>query len=92
MLIEIPETFILGGRFFCLADRRLARGKKAGQDSFLDQWYQQERFVWHEGYGPAVATNFMEQYGEDIELMKEIHLTHYRTSINWARFLPTMRS
>ncbi len=85
MLIEIPETFILGAASSAWQTEGW-RGKKAGQDSFLDQWYQQERFVWHEGYGPAVATNFMEQYGEDIELMKEIHLTHYRTSINWARF------
>lgn len=85
MLIEIPETFILGAASSAWQTEGW-QGKKAGQDSFLDQWYQQERFVWHEGYGPAVATNFMEQYGEDIELMKEIHLTHYRTSINWARF------
>lgn len=28
----------------------------------------------------------MQQYQEDIDLMKEINLTHYRTSINWARF------
>lgn len=28
----------------------------------------------------------MEQYQEDVDLMKEIHLTHYRTSINWSRF------
>jgi beta-glucosidase len=28
----------------------------------------------------------MERYQDDIQLMKEIHLTHYRTSINWARF------
>ena len=40
----------------------------------------------HDGYGPAVATDFMEKYPSDIEMMKKIKLTHYRTSINWARF------
>src|SRR5690606_23833735 len=62
------------------------KGKKEGQDSYLDTWYKNERHVWHEGYGPGVATNFYERYGEDVAYMKEIGLTHYRTSINWARF------
>jgi 6-phospho-beta-glucosidase len=85
MIIDIPETFILGAASSAWQTEGW-QGKKAGQNSFLDQWYQEERFVWHKGYGPAVATNFMEQYQEDIALMKEIHLTHYRTSINWSRF------
>ncbi len=68
-----------------MANGRLER-KKEGQDSFIDSWYKNEHFVWHNGYGPAVATNFMEQYQQDVDLMKSIHLTHYRTSINWARF------
>ncbi|MBM7691753.1 beta-glucosidase/6-phospho-beta-glucosidase/beta-galactosidase [Peribacillus deserti] len=48
---------------------------------------QKNRHVWHNGYGPAVATNFYHRYKEDIALMREIGLTHFRTSINWSRFL-----
>ncbi|MFV0557470.1 MAG: glycoside hydrolase family 1 protein [Enterococcus sp.] len=85
MNIKIPENFILGAASSAWQTEGW-QGKKEGQDSFLDSWYKNEKFVWHNGYGPAVATNFMEKYPEDVALMKEIHLTHYRTSINWARF------
>lgn len=85
MLMELPKNFIIGAASSAWQTEGW-QGKKAGQDSFIDQWYKEERFVWHNGYGPAVATNFMEEYEEDIRLMKEVHLTHYRTSINWSRF------
>lgn len=82
---QIPENFVLGAASSAWQTEGWI-GKKASQDSYLDQWYKKERFVWHEGYGPAVATNFMERYQEDIDYMKKIGLTHYRTSINWSRF------
>lgn len=85
MKLKIPNKFILGAASSAWQTEGW-KGKKAGQDSFLDAWYENETFVWHEGYGPAVATDFMEKSSIDIELMEEIHLTHYRTSINWARF------
>ena len=85
MKITIPENFILGAASSAWQTEGW-KGKKEGQDSFIDSWYKNEYFVWHNGYGPAVATNFMEQYQQDVDLMKSIHLTHYRTSINWARF------
>lgn len=85
MKLSIPENFILGAASSAWQTEGW-KGKKEGQDSYLDEWYKKEKFVWHNGYGPAVATNFMEKYQEDIDLMKEIGLTHYRTSINWARF------
>lgn len=84
-MVKIPETFILGAASSAWQTEGW-QGKKEGQDSYLDRWYKEERFVWHNGYGPAVATNFMEKFSEDVELMQEVHLTHYRTSINWARF------
>lgn len=85
MKIKIPENFVLGAASSAWQTEGWV-GKKEGQDSFIDSWYKNENFVWHEGYGPAVATNFMEKYQDDIDLMKEIQLTHYRTSINWSRF------
>lgn len=45
-----------------------------------------DRHVWHNGYGPAVATDFINRFREDVALMKQAGLTHYRTSINWSRF------
>lgn len=81
----IPENFILGAGSSAWQTEGW-QGKNEGQDSYLDAWYKKENFVWHEGYGPAVATNFMEKYQDDIDHMQAIGLTHYRTSINWSRF------
>lgn len=85
MKIRIPENFILGAAASAWQTEGWV-GKKPGQDSFLDKWYQEEPFVWHAGQGPNIATNFMEKYQDDIALMSEIGITHYRTSINWSRF------
>ncbi|WP_091496485.1 glycoside hydrolase family 1 protein [Amphibacillus marinus] len=84
--IKIPEDFILGAAVSAWQTEGWS-GKKEGQDSFLDLWYKNAQHVWHNGYGPAGATDFYNRYQEDVALMKEIGLTHFRTSINWSRFL-----
>lgn len=85
MKINIPKDFLIGAASSAWQTEGW-KGKKEGQDSYLDSWYKNEPNVWHNGYGPAVATNFMEQYQQDVDLMQEIHLNAYRTSINWSRF------
>ncbi|STW46566.1 beta-glucosidase [Klebsiella pneumoniae] len=50
-------------------------GKKPGQDSWPDLWYKNDRHVWHNGYGPAVATDFINRFQEDVQLMKLAGLT-----------------
>ncbi|SNY64949.1 glycoside hydrolase family 1 protein [Enterobacter sp. CC120223-11] len=84
--IAIPQEFILGAAASAWQTEGW-RGKKEGQDSWPDLWYKNDRHVWHNGYGPAVATDFINRFREDVALMKEAGLTHYRTSINWSRFL-----
>ncbi|SER34288.1 beta-glucosidase [Gracilibacillus ureilyticus] len=84
--ITIPEDFMLGAAVSAWQTEGWS-GKKDTQDSYLDLWYKENKNVWHNGYGPAVATDFRNRYKEDIALMKEIGLSHFRTSINWSRFL-----
>jgi beta-glucosidase len=84
--LTIPPTFILGAAASAWQTEGWS-GKKDGQDSWPDLWYKNDRQVWHEGYGPAVATDFYHRFREDVQLMKQAGLTHYRTSINWSRFL-----
>lgn len=84
--VSIPQDFILGAAASAWQTEGWS-GKKPGQDSYLDAWYQHDRHVWHNGYGPAGATDFINRYQEDVALMKAAGLTHYRTSINWSRFL-----
>ncbi|WP_026702638.1 glycoside hydrolase family 1 protein [Salibacterium aidingense] len=83
---QLPDNFIIGAALSAWQSEGWS-GKKEHQDSYLDLWYKNNKHVWHDGYGPAVATNFRNRYKEDIEYMKEIGLTHFRTSINWSRFL-----
>ncbi|MDQ0973375.1 beta-glucosidase/6-phospho-beta-glucosidase/beta-galactosidase [Neobacillus niacini] len=85
-IMKIPRNFILGAAASAWQTEGWA-GKKTKQDSYLDLWYKNNKHVWHNGYGPAIATDFYHRFKEDIVLMKEIGLTHYRTSINWSRFL-----
>ena len=84
--IAIPQDFILGAAASAWQTEGWS-GKKPGQDSWIDLWYKNDRHVWHNGYGPAVATDFINRFREDVALMKQAGLTHYRTSINWSRFL-----
>ncbi|MFC0272629.1 glycoside hydrolase family 1 protein [Metabacillus herbersteinensis] len=82
----VPDDFIIGAAASAWQTEGWS-GKKDLQDSYLDLWYKNNHHVWHNGYGPTVATDFYNRYKEDIRLMKEIGLTHFRTSINWSRFL-----
>lgn len=84
--VMLPEGFFLGAAASAWQTEGWI-GKKEDQDSYMDKWYMEHKAVWHDGYGPAIATNFIERYQEDITYMKEIGLNCYRTSLNWSRFL-----
>ncbi|WP_134683868.1 glycoside hydrolase family 1 protein [Brevibacillus migulae] len=84
--LKIPADFIIGAASSAWQTEGWS-GKKENQDSYMDLWYKNNKHVWHNGYGPGIATDFRNRYKEDIALMKEIGLTHFRTSINWSRFL-----
>ncbi len=84
--LAFPENFIFGAAASAWQTEGWS-GKKEGQDSYIDAWYKNDRKVWHKGYGPAVATDFYNRYIEDIDLMQVVGLSHYRSSINWSRFM-----
>lgn len=84
--VDLPEGFFLGAAASAWQTEGWD-GKKEFQDSYIDLWYKENKNVWHNGYGPAVATDYFNRYKEDIVHMKEIGLDCYRTSLNWSRFL-----
>lgn len=84
--VTLPEGFFLGAASSAWQTEGWD-GKKEQQDSYMDLWYKNHKNAWHNGYGPAVATNFHDRYQEDVDLMKQIGLQCYRTSLNWSRFL-----
>ncbi|MEG0553389.1 MAG: glycoside hydrolase family 1 protein, partial [Carnobacterium sp.] len=53
-----------------------------------DKWFEMnpEKFEGH--IGPKDTSNVYEQYLEDVQLMEDMNLNSYRTSISWARLLP----
>ena len=67
--IQLPKSFFLGAAASAWQTEGWM-GKKEGQDSQMDSWYKNEPHIWYDGYGPAVATNFIERYKEDIAYMK----------------------
>lgn len=84
--VELPKGFFLGAAASAWQTEGW-KDKKDNQDSYIDLWYKENKNVWHNGFGPAIATNYYERYKEDIGYMKEIGLNSYRTSLNWSRFL-----
>lgn len=85
-IVTLPENFFLGAAASAWQTEGWD-GKKEFQDSYIDLWYKENKEVWHEGYGPSVATDYFNRYKEDIANMKNIGLNCYRTSLNWSRFL-----
>ena len=84
--VLLPDDFFLGAAASAWQTEGWS-GKKDYQDSYIDLWYKENKNVWHNGYGPAIATDYYHRYKEDIGYMKEIGMNCYRTSLNWTRFL-----
>lgn len=55
--------------------------------SVFDHWYDVEPEAFFDGVGPAVASNFYNDYVNDIALMKQVGLNSVRTSIQWTRLI-----
>lgn len=48
--------------------------------SIYDYWFQIEPEKFHNGVGPEINCDTYRKYKEDVELMKEIGLTSFRTA------------
>lgn len=83
--VVIPKGFLLGSS--SSAWQTEGQDGKKGRKNYLDMWYEATPELWHDGYGPAVATNFYHRYKEDIDLMEECGIQIYRTSIDWTRLI-----
>ena len=59
-----------------------------GEDIW-DHWYKLEPNRFYEGVGRQHTSDFYNQYKTDIKLMKEVGHNSFRTSISWARLIPT---
>lgn len=53
----------------------------------MDYWFDIAPQDFFDGVGPSVASNFYNDFKNDIALMKEIGLNSVRTSIQWSRLI-----
>lgn len=84
MKLNFPENFWWGAA--TSGPQSEGRFKKAHANVF-DYWYDIEPEKFHHQVGPDTASNFYNNYQEDIRLMKEIGLNSVRTSIQWTRLI-----
>lgn len=57
-------------------------------DSIWDHWYKEAPERFFDQVGPEKTSQFLTKYQEDIQLMKQIGHTSFRTSIQWSRLIP----
>jgi len=55
--------------------------------SIWDEFAKQKRKI-NKGHHPFIATNFYSHYKTDIDLLSDLGIPNFRTSISWARIFP----
>ncbi len=56
-------------------------------DNVFDYWFDREPEIFFNKVGPNIASNFYNSYKEDLNMLKEIGLNSFRTSIQWTRLI-----
>ena len=62
-------------------------GKKEGQESWAELFYNTNPEIWYDDVGPKKASDFYHHYKEDIKTMASFGMTGFRFTIQWARFM-----
>lgn len=81
---KFPEGFWWGAA--TSGPQSEGRFHKAHRNVF-DYWYDTDPKAFFNEVGPNVASNFYNDYEDDIRLMKETGLNSVRTSIQWSRLI-----
>ena len=84
--IRIPDGFMVGTSSSAWQIEGIS-GKKAGQESWAELFYNSAPEKWHNGIGPQKASDFYHRYKEDIKTMASFGLNTFRFTIQWARFM-----
>lgn len=85
--MQFPENFLWGAAASApqTEGHSLEDGKSA---TTWDKWFAMNPEKFNEGQGPENTSNVYEEYTNDVQIMEDLHLNSYRTSIAWARLLP----
>ena len=86
---QFPENFWWGAA--TSGPQSEGRFHKAHRNLF-DYWYDQDPKAFFAGVGPNVASNFYNDFRQDIALMKQAGLNSVRTSIQWSRLIKDLET
>ena len=56
-------------------------------ESVFDHWYKKSPEAFFNQVGPSVTSEVYHKFKEDVEIMKGLGLTSFRTSIQWSRLI-----
>lgn len=84
MNILFPENFCWGAATSGPQSEGRFHKKHA---NMFDYWYDKEPEKFYNYVGPNEASNFYNDFVEDIQLMKRVGLKAVRTSIQWSRLI-----
>ncbi len=83
---EIPNHFMIGTSSSAWQIEGCA-GKKPGQESWAELFYQTNPHRWYDEIGPQKASDFYHHYQEDIATMAKFGMNTFRFTIQWPRFM-----
>lgn len=87
MMKKFPEGFLWGAA--ASAPQTEGAADLDGKSpSTWDKWFELNPEKFNAGQGPQVTSNVYQCYQEDVQLMQDMNLNSYRTSISWPRLLP----
>lgn len=83
-MIKFPENFAWGAA--TSGPQSEGCFKKKHQNVF-DYWYSIDPDAFYKDVGPDTASNFYNDYKDDLKLMRQAGIKNLRTSIQWSRLI-----
>lgn len=81
-----PENFWWGSAWSAEQAEGHSGIKKA--KTVWDKWFEEDPEKFFDNIGPEIASDHINRYIEDVELMKKTGHNSFRLSISWARMFP----
>lgn len=84
--LKFPKDFLWGAAVS--AEQTEGRGKIKKAKTIYDYQFEHRPQDFHNKIGPAITSDFISHYKEDLALLKAYKINSFRTSLSWARIFP----
>lgn len=85
--IQFPDGFFWGA---ATSGPQSEGTKDKPHENVMDLWFRKNPEDFFNGVGPTIASDFYNQYKEDLAMLKEIGFNSLRTSIQWTRLIANL--